>query len=122
MSTKEITLDLDLPEFYKVLTFVSESLTGEFGVQELERRVQSLAKTAPFLVKLLAAAGEAIDRLESIQGLPRTDDPEVTKLFLQHNETFCCLQGSLAMLIAVSEILQKRETGSKPLTRKRKKS
>lgn len=121
MSTKKLVLDLDLPEFFKTVTFVSESLTGDFGVQELEKQVKSLSETTPFLMKLLGAIGEAQRHMDVIRDLPAQglDDPEVCKQFINHNETFCCLQGSLATLMLVSKILQKQST-PKPRTRKKK--
>lgn len=123
MRTKKFVLDFDLPEFYEVLTFVSGSLTGDFGVQELEKQVLAISETAPFLTKLLAAAGEAQRQMEGIRDLPPEafDDPEIAQQFIHHNEIFCCLQGSMATLMVVSQIL-KKQNASPPRTRKRKKS
>ncbi len=120
MATNKPTLELDLPEFYQTLRFVSESLTGDFGVQELEKRVRVLSETTPFLMKILAAIGEAQRRMDAIRDIPTAaDDPEMGRQFLNHNETFCCLQGSLASFMIVSEILRKQAV-PKPRTRRKK--
>lgn len=122
MSIKKFVLKLDLPEFHETLNFVQESLTGDYGVQELEKQVKSLSETAPFLMKLLGAIGKAQRCMDEIRDLPAQglDNPEVCRQFINHNETFCCLQGSLATLMVVSQILQKRPT-PQPRTRKKKK-
>jgi hypothetical protein len=121
LMNKKPTLEINLQEFYETLRFVSESLTGDYGVQELEKQVKSLSETTPFLTNILAAIGEAQRRMDVIRDMPPQvlEDPEISKQFINHNETYCCLQGSLATLMIVTQTIQKQST-PKPRTRKKR--
>jgi hypothetical protein len=120
MSTKKSTLDFHFPEFHETLKFVSDSLVGDFGVQELEKQVKALSETAPFLMKIMAAIGDAQERMDAIKDIPGSaENPELARRYLEHNDTFCSLQGALGTLMIVARILQK-QSAPKPRTRKKK--
>ncbi len=122
-STPKYVLELDLPELFKTVSFVSESLVGDFGVQDLERQVLALSETTPLLKKLMGAIGEAQDRIEAVgvQLLQDDSDSALKEQYQRHIENLCCLQGSIATLMVVTRVLQKENAPKSPRTRTRKK-